>query len=523
MSRFDELLGTDFAGEPASDLEDVIYEGLDDPRHRDRVPGLVELMNSGTAPEHERFLACVALTTWAEPAGLEAVLAAAAHPAQAPWYDCLIDRRFSVDNTFAQLSLAVSDSDALAGEKGTLGLRTEAFRALVRIAYREYFDEKLADLMDPATVNAVASDIETTVTRGLAAIESSPFDLATQLVDLAAALTVVDGARAVRLAMDVLAVSSGPRTLMHAVAIAQRSSVPEAVTFGEYLASVGDDRVGAALAERQTRRTRDLPEGSGPAVTTDSAGAALARLRAVDWDDLAGAFAHTRSRALLMREHMRRAALWAQACGAEKDWPFFDVVPHVAPDFRLPSETRAELEAYTRTIGTPSVRRLCRAAVNWAGLADRQGRVRPELLDPYEPILTLFERGGRYSVGQFIDLYGVMIPYGSLRSHLAATPFLSLGRRTLDALDAVGSGNVTYYAKIDDNGPRSSPRGLVRRRTDRDGGTHDDAFTRNLRWEPTEYLRLYRLDHNDIDHVEIPEQEAAAFIERMIRSVDGSS
>lgn len=31
--------------------------------------------------------------------------------------------------------------------------------------------------------------------------------------------------------------------------------------------------------------------------------------------------------------------------------------------------------------------------------------------------------------------------------------------------------------------------------------THDEVFTRNLCWEATEYLKLYDLEHNDIDHV----------------------
>lgn len=46
-------------------------------------------------------------------------------------------------------------------------------------------------------------------------------------------------------------------------------------------------------------------------------------------------------------------------------------------------------------------------------------------------------------------------------------------------------------------------------------GTFDEAFTRNLRWEATEYLRRYELGDNDPDHVEITEAEAAAFIERI--------
>ncbi|MER7175638.1 hypothetical protein [Streptomyces mesophilus] len=237
MSRFVELLGTSFDGETGADFEDVLYDGLDDPRHRARVPRLVALLGSGT--ERERLLACVALTTWAEPAGYEAVIAAAATPEQAPWYGALIDRKFSVDSTFAQLALAVSDSDVLAGEKGTAGQRVAAFRALVRIADREYFDEKLADQLDAEAVRALVPDIEAAVRRGLPRIAEAPFDLATQLVDLAAAVATVDGPLAVRLARDVLAEEASGRTLRHAAAVVQRSQCPEARSFGEHLKNAG--------------------------------------------------------------------------------------------------------------------------------------------------------------------------------------------------------------------------------------------------------------------------------------------
>ncbi|MFE6159264.1 pentapeptide repeat-containing protein [Streptomyces sp. NPDC056486] len=76
---------------------------------------------------------------------------------------------------------------------------------------------------------------------------------------------------------------------------------------------------------------------------------------------------------------------------------------------------------------------------------------------------------------------------------------------------------TTYYAKISEGYPRSHPQGIVRRST-ADGLTSDHAFTRNLRWEPTEYLRLYELGHNDTDHVEISEAEAAAFITRFTKN-----
>ncbi|SDK58594.1 hypothetical protein [Streptomyces indicus] len=243
MRRFAELLGTDFAGRPNSDVEQVVHEGLDEPRHRDRVPGLVALLHDASAPEWERLAACLALTTWAEHAGFDAVLAAAADPKRAPWYDCLVDRRFSVDNTFAQLARAVFDADVLAGEKGTSQRRVEAFRALVGVADSEFFDDQLADSLDRMTVRAVLPEIEDTVTRGLAAIPGARFDLATQLVDLAAAVAQVDGAHAVRLARDVLATGSSPRALFHATAIVHRSGGPEVRAFAAHLTAVGDDRV----------------------------------------------------------------------------------------------------------------------------------------------------------------------------------------------------------------------------------------------------------------------------------------
>jgi uncharacterized protein YjbI with pentapeptide repeats len=78
------------------------------------------------------------------------------------------------------------------------------------------------------------------------------------------------------------------------------------------------------------------------------------------------------------------------------------------------------------------------------------------------------------------------------------------------------SGDITYYAKFSEGYSRSNLQGIVRRRMV-NGVAHDEAFTRNLRWEPTEYLRLHELGHNEVDHVEISEAEAVAFIEEVTR------
>ncbi|MGP3927873.1 hypothetical protein [Streptomyces sp. 8N616] len=252
MSQFSRLLGTDFDGQPTEDLDDVIYGGLDDPRHRDRVPGLIKLMEDRAAPARDRFLSCVALTTWGELAGYNAVMSAAKNAKLAPWYEILIDRKFSVDSTFAQLTAAVSDSDEMAEEKGTLTERTEAFRALVRIADSEYFEDKLGDLFDRTSASSLLDDIAETVESGvvsLAAREPQKFDLATQLVDLASAAALVDGRVAAKLVMDVLNVAPTHRTLVHAIPVLHRSKCPEVQQLGEYMESIGDEEVRRMVAQ----------------------------------------------------------------------------------------------------------------------------------------------------------------------------------------------------------------------------------------------------------------------------------
>jgi hypothetical protein len=75
-------------------------------------------------------------------------------------------------------------------------------------------------------------------------------------------------------------------------------------------------------------------------------------------------------------------------------------------------------------------------------------------------------------------------------------------------------GATTYYAKTRPGYPRSAPAGIVRR-----SGTGvtavDEAFTRNLRWEPTEFLRRAALGlddtDTDTDTVEITEADAVDF------------
>lgn len=251
----------------------------------------------------------------------------------------------------------------------------------------------------------------------------------------------------------------------------------------------------------------------------NSARRVLERLRAIDWADDFAASDHANSRALLMREYLRRVALWARAYRAERSWPFFDVAEHVDEALQTPLDVAVELEGVLAGLAPTSLKRTCRAAVRWAALRDVRDDLPADLPDPYEPLLLMYERGGGYFLEEYLDLNGVMIRLGSVESNAAAKPFLALAPATLDALDA--EGQITYYAKVGPGSSRHSPRGIVRRRVEEDQ-TYDEAFTRHLRWEPTEYLKLYDLGHNEVDHVKITEIEAAAFIESATTKILGS-
>ncbi|GHC50695.1 hypothetical protein [Streptomyces cinnamoneus] len=243
-SRMARLLGTDFDGNPVEDPYDVIGDGLDDPRHRERVPGLVALVGDPAAADHERLTACIALLEWGEAAGYEAVVGAAADPGNVVWYECSIDRKFSVDNTFGQLARAMAFDSGLPGEKGTQAARTEAVRALVRIADGEYFDEQLEGVLESCVAEpGVIEDVEDVVRRGVRLLAGDArlrFDLATQLVDLACAVSTADVRRAIALASEVLAVAPGDRALEHARVIALRAEGSEGERFAGHLRNVGD-------------------------------------------------------------------------------------------------------------------------------------------------------------------------------------------------------------------------------------------------------------------------------------------
>ncbi|MFG3099441.1 hypothetical protein ACGFZL_02730 [Streptomyces sp. NPDC048182] len=259
-------------------------------------------------------------------------------------------------------------------------------------------------------------------------------------------------------------------------------------------------------------------------MTEDSALTVLDRIRAIDWDDWGAAFDHSRSRALLMREYLRRAAQWTRLYGVPDRWPFFDITESIDSAAPFDAEIREAIESLLDSMVNPgSVKRTLRGAVHLAALRDLGCVDLPELPDPYAPLLRMYERGGGFSVEQLIDLNGVSLPVWDAEASLGAEPFNVTSGATLDALDSGAEGRITYFAKIREGYPRERPSGILRRRlVGRDDTSYDEAFTRNLRWEPTEYLRLYELGHNDVDHTEISEIEAAHHIDTIFARLQGT-
>ncbi|MGW7087466.1 hypothetical protein ACWGH2_28755 [Streptomyces sp. NPDC054871] len=246
--------------------------------------------------------------------------------------------------------------------------------------------------------------------------------------------------------------------------------------------------------------------------------ATLERLRSVDWPgEWEYALEHPQSRRLLMREYLRRAALWAQEYGAEAAWPFFDVTGYTDPNFQLPPEIATELDGLLNTVASSTIGKTCSGAVRLAALRASDATI-PDLPDLYEPLLLFYERGGEFLAdgAGFLDLTGVSIQPRSLQDNLAATPLPILRTTTLDAMDA--EGRITYYAEMHRSDSDDAVQHVARRRlTHRGQKTHDETFTEDLRWEPTQAIRLAEQGERGAAYAPISDASAANLIEEIMK------
>lgn len=270
VREIEELLYRDFAGRRVRDPDAVIFAGLADQRHEERVAPLTAIMEDPGSPPIDRLLACTALTGWGERAGYAMVVAVARRPCSAPWYESSLDRRYSVDDTFSWLATAVDISDGIADVKGTRGERIEALRALIRVADTEFFDSKLDYAIGEQDLDVVAPDIIATVERGVQALSEGfvsgrlpRFDLLSQLVDLASVLAGTAEPDAVRLGYRLLELDHSPKVLRHAVGFVARGTGEASRTFGEYLTLIGSEEIRERVAGALDRRDGIAGGGTG--------------------------------------------------------------------------------------------------------------------------------------------------------------------------------------------------------------------------------------------------------------------
>ncbi|MDT0326820.1 hypothetical protein [Nocardiopsis lambiniae] len=157
------------------------------------------------------------------------------------------------------------------------------------------------------------------------------------------------------------------------------------------------------------------------------------RIHAIDWN---GNLDHTRSRVLLMREYLRRMALWTRTLDA-RGWPFYDLAEFAAPGIRATDEIVQGVKDNPDIVRQfPTVGKTCAWALHLAAARDA-GASLPDLPDPFEPLIRMYERGGGFSLSTTgtIDIDGAGIHRGTLLHHLGDTPKAPETDTELNALD----------------------------------------------------------------------------------------
>jgi hypothetical protein len=169
---------------------------------------------------------------------------------------------------------------------------------------------------------------------------------------------------------------------------------------------------------------------------TDVTAQVVDRLIAANWGkglDLG----HTNSRVDLMREYLRRSACWAHELDCTEMWPYFDIAAQLDPAVRADPALVSRLEDYfaDHPVG-PTVVDTAIWALHWTTLKSAKGRDLPDLDDPFEPLITMYERGGGFVThhGEIqVDI--ASFRRGKLGEHLSAAPVVSLDTAVLDQRD----------------------------------------------------------------------------------------
>lgn len=160
------------------------------------------------------------------------------------------------------------------------------------------------------------------------------------------------------------------------------------------------------------------------------------RLIAVDWERRGD---RAWSKAALLKEYFRRAARWAAVYGCDDPVPFFDIAacadPSVRADPRVVEDVLGKVEAGGRTVA-----RVVPFILHGAALRATPGLdLPPELEDPFEPLITLFERGGGFHTEKGeVNLEWKSVRMAGWRDRLNDPPLTIHSSDKFDDLDREG-------------------------------------------------------------------------------------
>ncbi len=163
---------------------------------------------------------------------------------------------------------------------------------------------------------------------------------------------------------------------------------------------------------------------------------ALERILAIKWepDD-----SRVNSHIALLREYLRRAALWAKALDCIDEWPFFDVAAHICP-LECADDTNVKV-LNTHFTETPfyvagMIEKTCEWFLHWERVKNLPKVSEVTLPEPYEPLIIMYERGGIFSMEHgFFDFAVGSFPRGKWQQYEEIIPLLKLDTITLDRVD----------------------------------------------------------------------------------------
>jgi len=192
-----------------------------------------------------------------------------------------------------------------------------------------------------------------------------------------------------------------------------------------------------------------------------AAHAVIERLWNIEWQDDISRI-HSRFHIALMREYLRRSALWTSALNASDLSPWIDPARFVqlsgldidlcpgyvllssAPEYPGPGFDPLEdrILSLWQHLCVKQVGWLMRQtalwAIRWASLQRHPALQRFGLPDLYEPLLTLYEHGGHLRTEHgSVDFGYLMIRVESAQKRLQAPALASLVLTDIDALDGI--------------------------------------------------------------------------------------